>query len=129
METRIYKRLLNRKETIDSFTVWFKPTKKAAQDGAIINAYCCNIDPYGRVCGYWEDYPPNTRVRADIRLGKRQKLADVPKQRIHPKPAKPATGTNGMKINHIKRKYIKMIIDKEKSKHIFNQTKYYIICS
>ena len=80
METRIYKRLLNRKETIASFTVWFKPTKKAAQDGAIINAYCCNIDPYGRVCGYWEDYPPNTRVRADIRLGKRQKLADVPKQ-------------------------------------------------
>lgn len=80
METRIYKRLLNGKETIDSFTIWFKPTKQATQDGAITNAYCCNIDPYGRVCGYWEDYAATTRVNTDVRLGKRQKLQEVPQQ-------------------------------------------------
>lgn len=78
MEIRIYKDLLNGKETIDTYTIWFKPTKKAAKNGALINALCCNIIG-NRVYGYWLDFPANTRIGLDIYLGKRQKLTNVPK--------------------------------------------------
>lgn len=77
MKLRIYKQLLNGKETIDTYTIWFKPTKKAAQNGAIINAFCCNVID-GKVEGYWEDYPANTRVHLDIRVGRYQKPENVP---------------------------------------------------
>lgn len=78
MKARIYKALLDGKETIDSYTIWLKPTKKAANDGAIINAYCCNVIG-DEVWGYWGDYPAHTRIGLDIKLGKRLKDAQVPK--------------------------------------------------
>lgn len=78
MGIRIYKALLNGKETMDSYTVWFKPTRKAARDGAIINAWCCNIIG-DEVWGYWDDYPANTRVHLDVNLGKRMRLENVPR--------------------------------------------------
>lgn len=77
MMIRIYKMLLNGKETIDSYTVWFKPTKKAVRNGAHINAFCCNVIG-SEVWGYWDDYDSNTRIGLDVKLGKRQKINDVP---------------------------------------------------
>lgn len=78
MKARIYKALLNGKETMDSYTIWLKPTKIAvARDNACIAALCCNVIGE-KVWGYWENYSPNTRVGLDVSLGKRQKLDSVP---------------------------------------------------
>lgn len=77
MEVRIYKALLNGKETIDSYTIWLKPTKKAAARGAIINALCCNAIGE-QVYGYWDCYSNDTRIGLDVNLGKRMKLDNVP---------------------------------------------------
>lgn len=78
MNIRIYKALLNGKETIDSYTVWFKPTKKAIENGAHINAWHCNVIG-DKVWGYWGDYSATTRVHLDVKLGKRMGLDKVPK--------------------------------------------------
>lgn len=78
MKARIYKMLLNGKECMDSYTVWFKPTKKAAANGAHINARHCNVIG-DEIWGYWGDYPYDTKIGLDIRLGKRMKDEQVPK--------------------------------------------------
>lgn len=77
MEARIYKALLNGKETPDSYTIWLRPTKQAARRGVTISAYCCNVIG-GQVWGYWLDFDSNTRIGLDVNLGKRQKLDAVP---------------------------------------------------
>lgn len=79
MKVRIYKSLLNGCETIDSYSIVFKlPKRLECEPDLVGNFYACNVYN-GRLVGSWHDLPKGTIINKTFRLGKRQRLEDVPK--------------------------------------------------
>lgn len=78
MKVRIYKRMLNGCETIDSYSIVFKLPKRLENEPDLIgNFYACNV--YNeRLVGSWHDLPKGAIINKTYHLGKRQRLEDVP---------------------------------------------------
>ena len=80
MKVRIYKRLLNSCETMDSYSIVFKLPKRLENEPDLIgNFYACNVYN-GRLAGNWHDLPKGVIINKSLRLGKRQRLEDVPEE-------------------------------------------------